>query len=527
MFRKIVSNLAFSPALVGQLSFYAKRLKGEEATRRIGLMFTILALIVQSFAVFSPPESANAASSSDFIRGGVSSLNEYLSYYDRNTNNIRDIFNSIGITREEIASTRTGQINSKQGIISWGMMSQFSAAQGERVYNYSRSDGSVGTVYNRPLQLWDTKPYTIQNGSTYDAFIGYSKSFGWFALMKNCGNLATKQVPPPPPPPPRATPAALCSQIKVISIDRTLIQMNGQATVSGGASIRQYNFTVRDASGASVAERKVASGSQSVTAENLVLDKPGNYKAELSVDTSEGLKTAPACVQSFTVAPPATCAYTPTLPASSPMCQPCAGNSSIWMKDERCASKLVLTKTASNLTQGDVAAGGIMAMPSDRIAYQITVSNDGLAPVKAPLTEHLSDVLEYAKIIDSGGGTFNKDTQVLSWPDVTLAPGQHQSRLFVVQLASTIPATPQGKSNPSSYDCRMLNTFGNNVAINVSCPAPKIVEQTVAQLPHTGPTENMIAAGVIFATVAYFYARSRQLRTEVRLIRRDLNAGAI
>jgi len=62
MFRKIVSNLTFSPALVGQLGFYAKRLRKEEATRRVGLIFTALALVVQGFAVFTPPESANAAS---------------------------------------------------------------------------------------------------------------------------------------------------------------------------------------------------------------------------------------------------------------------------------------------------------------------------------------------------------------------------------------------------------------------------------------------------------------------------------
>ena len=60
MFRNIVSNLPFSPALVGQLGFYAKRLRKEEATRRLGLIFTVLALVVQSFAVFQAPEPVNA-----------------------------------------------------------------------------------------------------------------------------------------------------------------------------------------------------------------------------------------------------------------------------------------------------------------------------------------------------------------------------------------------------------------------------------------------------------------------------------
>jgi hypothetical protein len=37
----------------------------------------------------------------------------------------------------------------------------------------------------------------------------------------------------------------------------------------------------------------------------------------------------------------------------------------------------------------------------------------------------------------------------------------------------------------------------------------------------------MIAAGAVLALVVYFYARARQMKKEVRLIRKDLNAGTI
>jgi|GEM_PF-1343313 len=62
MFRKLVSSLPFSPALVGQLGLYARRLSREQATRRLGLIFTLLALVVQSFALINPPEPTYAAS---------------------------------------------------------------------------------------------------------------------------------------------------------------------------------------------------------------------------------------------------------------------------------------------------------------------------------------------------------------------------------------------------------------------------------------------------------------------------------
>src|SRR5471030_213825 len=97
MFRKIVSNLSFSPALVGQLGFYAKRLRKEESTRRIGLIFVALALVVQCLAVFQPPESANAIAAADLVSGGLviganRSFNKFMVPYDANVGHLRDIY---------------------------------------------------------------------------------------------------------------------------------------------------------------------------------------------------------------------------------------------------------------------------------------------------------------------------------------------------------------------------------------------------------------------------------------------------
>src|SRR6218665_1576419 len=110
MFKKIVSQLSFSPALVGQLGFYARRLRREQATRRLGLIFVALALVVQSLVVFQPPEAANASSNNDFIVGGLGlgsnrSLNNFLGPYDRNERHLKDIMNYFGITRQDITNT--------------------------------------------------------------------------------------------------------------------------------------------------------------------------------------------------------------------------------------------------------------------------------------------------------------------------------------------------------------------------------------------------------------------------------------
>ncbi|MFZ3009757.1 MAG: LPXTG cell wall anchor domain-containing protein, partial [Candidatus Microsaccharimonas sp.] len=143
------------------------------------------------------------------------------------------------------------------------------------------------------------------------------------------------------------------------------------------------------------------------------------------------------------------------------------------------------------------------------------------------LEDHLGDVLEYSTLIDKGGGTFDETKRLLSWPDVNLQPKEKQSRTFAVQLLATTPSTPVGQSDPSSYNCLMENVFGNDYTIPVTCAPPKVIEKVTTELPKTGPTENMIFAGVVLAVVTYFFFRSKQMNKEVRLIRRDLNAGTI
>jgi hypothetical protein len=393
MFKKIVSNLPFSPALIGQLGFYSKRLRQEEATRRLGLIFVALALVVQSIAVFQPPESANASSSTDMVNGGITSLHDFLTSYDANAKHVKDVMNYVGITRSEISATtyttfRTGNR------ISWGFASRFSYAQGEREHNILNSQGKkLTTVYSRPLKLWGSASTKI------GAWVGNSKKMGWFAIMKSCGNLVTETLPPkiiPPTPP-----------------------------------------TI------------------------------------------------------------------PLLP------------------------KIVKSKTATNTSQGFVDASSVTSRPGDQISYTITIENTGLAATTEKLEENLEDVLQYSTLVDKGGGTYNDSTKILSWLDVTLKPKDKQTRTFVVKVLNTIPATATGSSDPTSFDCVMTNVFGNSISVKIVCPTPKIVETVVNELPTTGPTENMFFAGIVFSMAAYFYARTRQVKKEVYLIRRDTSSGTI
>jgi len=63
MFKNLLSNLPFNPGLIGEVSFYGRRLRSEAKLRRLGFIFVGLALIVQLAAVMYPAENSLATSS--------------------------------------------------------------------------------------------------------------------------------------------------------------------------------------------------------------------------------------------------------------------------------------------------------------------------------------------------------------------------------------------------------------------------------------------------------------------------------
>jgi len=533
MFRKIVSNLAYSPALVGQLGFYARRLRKEEATRRVGLIFTALALVVQSFAIFTPPESANAASGNNVIYGGFSNKQQFMSMYDQNHDgaghrDLKQIYAQFGITRADIEKAQWGSFNSRD-------MNLAIKSVGRSTYSWQRTPIKIAdtntTVYESQLYKFDSTAYTKQNGSTYRAIIGKrAVDNQWFAIMADCGNPAYTTPPPPPP-----QPAAQCTSLTITPTNRTRFTFNGSASRSNGATISEYTYVVKDSAGATVTTKKQQTNSDRSTAEHN-FERDGEYTVVLTVKTSVGDKTGAACQKPLTVSPEPRCPLNPDLVESNPDCKPCEDDETIWYKDKDCKSEFETDKTVKNTTQLLDDANETTAKPGDRLEYRLSVKNIGSTTGSYTMEDNIADVLEYADLIDAGGGTVveaSSDTPVeevgtITWPAVSIKPGEQIEKIVIVQLKAETPATPIARGNPESYNCRMVNDFaGNNTTINVDCPAPKTVERTVTELPQTGATENIVFGGGVLAVVAYFYARSRQVKKEVRLIRRDLNSGTI
>ena len=518
MFKKIVSQLSFSPALVGQLGFYARRLRKEQTTRRLGLIFVALALVVQSLVVFQAPEPANAANPGDMIPGGLGlgsahSLNNFLGPYDRNERNLKDIYNYFGITREEIVATTYRQYTVGEKIV-WG----YETRPGARDVAITDANYNVvNHLYGRPQYNAESKTTKIW------AYVGHSAKFGWFAIQQYCGNLITDTYPTPPTPPP--APANIVASKTALNTTQNI-----DATKKSAQSNDKITYTITAKNtGGTAKSVDFSDNLREVLAYSKLTNNGGG-----TFNTSTMALTWP----SVSIAPGQTVTHTYTVQMNSTLISTTATCS---MKNAftnqvvtvpvGCVTppaKIETSKTALNITQGNIDATTATAKENDRMTFNITVANTGGTAKKFTFEDNIGDTLEYSKLIDNGGGIYSEATRILSWPEIELKPGEKQVRTFTVQVLSSIPATPQGLSDPSSYNCRIENTFyTSSVIIPVTCPTPKVIEQVVPELPKTGPTENMLFAGIVLAVVTFFYFRARQLGTEVRLIRRDVNGGTI
>lgn len=198
MFKQIVSKLSLSPSAMSELAFYARRLGQERVTRTFSAVGAILIIGLQFATILAPPTPSNAASPNDLIYGGVVSKADLLNHYDADAK-LRTLFSYFGIARQDIVSSTTATINSRDhSLISIGRIQHKSTDQKLTV-------GSV-TYWTRPLYTWDTGS-NVQTGSSYKVLTGQrSRDHGYFAVIFHCGNIVFRTIPPQPTPTPTPSP---------------------------------------------------------------------------------------------------------------------------------------------------------------------------------------------------------------------------------------------------------------------------------------------------------------------------------
>lgn len=208
MFKKLISEAPLNPNIIHQIRFYSVRLHQEESLRRLGLIFTVLAIGVQMLAVFVPAKQTNAASLNNLIYGAsnkqmvVDALRTGKDSKGRN--DIKEIFAYYGITLSDIEKSTVTTVKSRE-------RSYVTTGRGHSsgLDTAVSIPGTSSTIYERSLNVWDIKNYE----NCYNAITGVASGAGdlkdktFWILLGNCGTTTggcgniTFETPPKKPSP--------------------------------------------------------------------------------------------------------------------------------------------------------------------------------------------------------------------------------------------------------------------------------------------------------------------------------------
>lgn len=528
MFKKLLSNLPFNPSLIGQVSFYASRMKRESSIRRLGLIFMVLAMGVQLMAATSPAEATLSSSSNDIIDGGFKTKSQAVLHCLNPSSDFLKIltYYGVGCTELSDATDETIRSNTKEyHSIGRNAVSNPSPRNGKNWTIYSLNIAEVSQkLWMKDLRYWDSGAY-----SDYKVLKITKKDGTIIRILYSCGNIVTEgkynppQIPPPPiPKPPVVIPESIsCTNLAMNVANGSRIKLGSPVTVRGQATGQnfstsspyvsmQYDFV--NSAGKVIATntspKVLFQGSVANDAKTYSFsgDEAGKYTIKLTIqyDTS---KTAPGsatgdCLKYITVEKP---------------CEDITTTDDL----ELC---LNLHKKAENITQNISNADGTTAQGDDKITYTLSVTNSGKVTIpKFVIKENMNDVLEYANITDLHGGQLDDDNHIF-WPALDIKPGQIVQKLISIKVKNPVPSTPVSTSDPGSFNLLMTNVYGDSVNIKLPGSIIKTVEQTTT-LPNTGPGENLVIGFLLTFGVAYFYARTKLFATELDIVRHDFSNG--
>jgi uncharacterized repeat protein (TIGR01451 family) len=184
MFEKLLATLPYNPGLADQVAFYGRRMREESAIRRTGLIFIVLAFMIQFFAVLNPPQPAAAASNNDLVYGGINSPHEAAVACHNNTRGYGNIMAYYGIPCGDLNGAPVMNIQARDHnsqLFSLGNNPYGKA--GETPVNINGN-----TVYWRYLWSW---PYGNQPIKVFKL----NQNGKIFYVMFDCGNLVSIGIP--------------------------------------------------------------------------------------------------------------------------------------------------------------------------------------------------------------------------------------------------------------------------------------------------------------------------------------------
>lgn len=301
----------------------------------------------------------------------------------------------------------------------------------------------------------------------------------------------------------------VCESITHSYIEQTKIKLAAKG-YSNDKAILGYYYRIKNSQGRETYNKKYNVRNTSSETEPISIKEPGDYVANVAIITADGDVSSPACTQKLTITALDRCLYSNDIAPKDSQCQPCKYDLTIWSKDPECVSHIAIGKTVRNLTQNNLDANNTIADANDRIEYTLSSVNLGNTQIDNYTQEDLSNVMDYASLVDNGSGKFDNNSKTISWDKTTLAPRATDTKKIVVEVNSKIPSTPRAVNDPAAYSCSITNTYGNTISIWINCPTEKLLANLFEQLPHIDTSANLIIDVTLLLFITYFYVWKQQ-----------------
>ena len=140
--------------------------------------------------------------------------------------------------------------------------------------------------------------------------------------------------------------------------------------------------------------------------------------------------------------------------------------------------------------------------PKDIISYTLTVTNDSEKVQGSNFEVDVSDILEYADLLD--GGNYNIKDNIMYWNNSSIKPGESKSKFFAIKIKDKIPTF---KQQGESFDCFIKLNFGETLKTPIECPFIKNIDYLLNSVP---VLEQYII--LLFLTILFFASIIMTLR---------------
>ncbi len=194
-------------------------------------------------------------------------------------------------------------------------------------------------------------------------------------------------------------------------------------------------------------------------------------------------------------------------------------------------ARVLLTKSVKNLTQNNQDANGTTVKSGDEIEFKLKTSNVTATDyTNFKGRDYIGSVLAYADLADQNqlsaqGLTLTSD-KYIEWTSPKIKANSTEIKTIKFKVKQLVPATNSPSTVSPDYNCKISNSYGNEVTMNVDCPIVKELSVTATNLPSTGPGTSVLIGGLVTVFAGYLFARSRLLAKELAIVRENyISAG--